>query len=331
MNTLPEQLSIFRQKKVWVNYIFKPRTDGKMGKPPINPNTLRQGDINDPAGRSDYATAVGNIGKEIYAYGGKYKIEGVGIVLDAAGITGIDLDHVIRTSPNGRKVIAPKALKIIRLMSTYYEISPSGDGVHILAFSKHYALPEECKHKVQNEDGTVFEIYEAKRHLTLTGKIQKGCPGIADRSDVIKHLVETVFCGPAFSAPSSRSPPPPSVGSSGSSGQGRGGPDVGSARAEDITIEMTKEDEVLWKKMKSSKKGKEITALFEGGIYPDRSSNDIAILNHLAYWTNCNEKRMIRMYRETKLDQTKWNAYESYRKNTIEAAIKGTLKIINRK
>lgn len=326
MITLPEQLSMFRPRAVWVNFILKPRRNGGMGKPPINPHTLKEGTINDPAGMSDFDKAAGNIGKVIKIYGGMYKIEGVGIVLDAAGITGIDLDHVIRISPNGRKVIAPKALEIIRLMSTYYEISPSGDGVHILAFSNHYTLPEECKHKVQTQDGSVFEIYDSKRHLTLTGEIQKGCPGIADRSDVIKHLVETVFCGPAFS-----SPPSPSVGSSGSSGQRRGGPDVGSAGAEDIPLEMMKEDELLWEKMKSSKKGKEITALFEGGIYPDRSSNDIAILNHLAYWTNCNEKRMIRMYRETKLDQTKWNAYESYRKNTIEAAIKGTLKIINRK
>ena len=328
---LPIMLQVLRDRDIWLNYVLTRRPNGLHGKPPINPRNLKAATITDPDNLTDYDTAARNIGKEVHAYGGTYAIAGVGISLGAAGIVGIDLDHVIRMSPAGSMSISPQAIQIIRDMKSYYEFSPSGDGIHILALSGGYRLPEDCKHKVEQADGTVFEIYDSGRHFTITGNIQAGCPCIAERPGEIRHLAETIFAGSSSVG---------FVGLAGSSGSSRSGPIVGVdysgklqiTTPDDTPLPMTDEDAQLWRRMWANRqKGSEIKRLFEGGIYDDRSRNDLAILNHLAYWTHCDEERMIRMYLETNLDHSKWNSYESYRRHTLDAAINGTMRITRKR
>ncbi len=324
---IPYSLNILSDKNVWLNYIKKPRPNGGYGKPPVDPNTLMQGNATDPKSWSDFNTANSNIGKEVNVYGGTYQISGVGIVLGAANIVGIDLDHVLKKTDDGRILIQPQAREIIKKLNTYTEISPSGTGFHLLAFSSKYKLPEGCKHKIKNPDGTEYEIYDSGRHFTVTGNVFQNCPDINDRSEEIEHLVNSLFS--SLSADS--------VGSPRHSGVNRDVLDIRPDIPEDIPLTPTNEDKALWNRMMSNKyKGNDIRKLFNGGLYttesgcPDRSSNDLAILNHLAYWTKCNAAVMERMYLETHLDHSKWHSSDAYRTATINKAIEGTKKLLNK-
>lgn len=54
----------------------------------------------------------------------------------------------------------------------------------------------------------------------------------------------------------------------------------------------------------------------------DRRFNDLAILNHLTYWTKCNAAVMERMYLETHMDHSKWHSSDAYRTATINKQLK---------
>lgn len=69
-------------------------------------------------------------------------------------------------------------------------------------------------------------------------------------------------------------------------------------------------DRELWDKMFSSQHGREILALYQGntsGYGDDHSRADLALCSHLAYWTNSDELRMDRMFRESGLMRAKWD------------------------
>ena len=76
---------------------------------------------------------------------------------------GIDLDHVF--DPKTGEII-PWALEVIKLLNSYTEISPSGDGFHIIVEGD---IPESRCQKGGNEPH--IEMYRAKRFFTFTGNL----------------------------------------------------------------------------------------------------------------------------------------------------------------
>jgi len=137
----------------WVNYIriWNPTKGGRGGydKPPINPYTLKDGRTNNPEEWTTYDKAAANIGKTATHRDTKHldaqgqapiitaPIEGPGLVL-AGGYCGIDLDHVIDESGT----LAEWAQNIVDRLDTYTEISPSGNGLHLIIYSAE--LSEEA-------------------------------------------------------------------------------------------------------------------------------------------------------------------------------------------
>jgi putative DNA primase/helicase len=80
-------------------------------------------------------------------------------------LKGIDLDHCIQ--PTGE--IDQWAREILEALRTYTEISPSGDGFHLLVKGD---LPDGYKHKITGlgpEKRGALEVYEEGRYLTITG------------------------------------------------------------------------------------------------------------------------------------------------------------------
>ena len=86
----------------------------------------------------------------------------------------------------------------------------------------------------------------------------------------------------------------------------------------------------LWDLMLRSKNGADIGRLKVGDLSgyvgrdgkPNHSSADIALCNHLAFWTGKDAGRMDRMFRQSKLARHKWER-EDYRNMTIDKAIAG--------
>lgn len=108
---------------------------------------------------------------------------GTGFVLsDVDDIVCIDLDHCLNPL-TGR--LAPWAAAILRdAGTTYVEVSPSGDGLHIWG-----RADVRQGRRIRHPDGTAVEIYGTGRYITMTGRRHGSCPSIlADLSAVVTTL-----------------------------------------------------------------------------------------------------------------------------------------------
>ena len=291
--TLPEELEELRDKKIWLCYTFHPVPGtSKPTKPPVSALTLRNCSVGDADGDDNLTTfdkAAECIGKTatVYAGGKSYRetVEGVGLVLHAAGLIGIDLDHVIQLDDNGKEFMDPEAKGLIKSINSYTERSPSRDGVHILARGDEI----DSGLKFTNANGSVYEMYSNSRYFTFTGDYFKRCGGIADRPEKLKQFEKLLLLRKNKKALSVAAQP--------KTGSG-----------ERVTVTDTNAE--LWEKMFNSIKGAAIRRLYDGDTSDyfnpktgedDDSSAALGLCNHLAYWTNCDAARIDEMFRESEL------------------------------
>ena len=211
---ISDNLKELKSLKQWVNYIriWNPTKHGGAGgydKPPINPYTLRDARTNDPETWATYSQAAANIGKTARHRDTKNKdsrgnapivsaaIEGTGLIL-AQGYCGVDLDGVIDENGN----ITPLAARIVEVLDTYTEISPSGRGLHCLLycgdllaegrnFGRQFLL--DAANKITNEEGKRYEIevyfyVNGGRYFTVTGNVYRDKPIARDKSDKLLEL-----------------------------------------------------------------------------------------------------------------------------------------------
>lgn len=93
----------------------------------------------------------------------------------------------------------------------------------------------------------------------------------------------------------------------------------------------TLSDSELLNKMFSSKKGMEIQKLWNGDISSyenDDSAADMALANHLSYWTNGDFVRIQNLMWQSALVREKWTRHPTYLAMTIEKAVAATPKFI---
>lgn len=143
-----------RQKRRWVRHLDKrPLTIGSHPASVTNPDTWASFD-------EAKASKAGN---------------GLGFVL-GAGIGCLDFDHVI-----GAKGLHPSVRALLEeLPSTWIEVSPSGDGLHVWGY-----LPEGGG-RVFFKDGVKIERYSRGRYITVTGNRFEAAPlQLADLSQVL--------------------------------------------------------------------------------------------------------------------------------------------------
>jgi primase-polymerase (primpol)-like protein len=139
------------QRDQFVNYKFEKKGD-RVTKPPVDATGYNI-DAQNPASWRSYEDANATS-------------EQIGFVLTADDpFLFIDLDHVLKEG----KLCDWAERLLAELPTTYTEISPSGDGLHL--YFMLYDTPSIPKHKQTFPDGTALEIYFSGRYFTITGNV----------------------------------------------------------------------------------------------------------------------------------------------------------------
>lgn len=219
----------------------------------------------------------------------KLNLDGVGFEF-AGGYLGVDLDHVIHEDGS----LDPIAKEVIETLDSYTEYSPSRTGVHII-------VKTDIPKIGARNDEIGLEMYNNGRFFTMTGEIFGEEKPIADRTEEIKSLYRK-YC----------------------KREEKKSPDQRPGQA----YEVTESDNELWSKMFNSQRGSEIKALYDGDLSRhdnDHSRADQAMINHLAYWTNGDARRMDALFRQCGLMRKKWDerrGSDTYGNKTIENALR---------
>lgn len=216
------------------------------------------------------------------------KFSGIGFVFQKENrIIGLDLDgHFEDGEP-----LTDIAEKICD--ETFVEISPSGTGAHAYFIGD---MPEDFKKKYSDNEGEL-EIYNDGRFFTFTG-VQVGQGNISKNQGFINDLVKQYF----YKAPEN-----------------------------EIKFEEARQpnlfpsNEIKRKMFRNEK----LKKLFDGDLSEydnDASAADMALCNHLAFWTGKNPNQMDEIFRESALNREKWDKVHSsngdtYGEMTIKEAI----------
>lgn len=284
-----------RPMQRWVCWRYEWRDD-KWTKVPLSAKTAANAKSNDPATWSSLGDSL------MFHLSQPAASDGVGFQLGTvgapSGIVAFDLDHCIQDG-----VIEPWAQEIIDELNSYTEISPSGEGIRILAFG---SLPPGGRKRGQTE------TYDSRRFVTITGQHIAGTPtDLQERQEQIDQLHARIF------------PPAEPL-----DGQ-RGRPISCGAPAPRVDVGL--DDFVLLDKARQAKDGAEFARLFDhadtnsyGG---DDSAADLALCGKLAFWTGGDEARVDRLFRQSALMRDKWDrparSGETYGAGTVRKALEG--------
>lgn len=174
---IPRELKAVKKWLVWKHE--KDENGGRLLKVPYNARTGRKAKTNDPKTWSTFKEAAEAYEKSngIYA--------GLGFVFTSGGnFTGIDLDECLADGKPSKE-----ALQILQMVNSYAEISPSGNGLHIIVKGKLEggARSATCKCKRGMKQ---IEIYSAGRFFTMTGSMLEGYEKIRDAGAGFFRLVD---------------------------------------------------------------------------------------------------------------------------------------------
>lgn len=170
MRDLPHAFDGLRDEPVWVAWNYE--GGRKVPKSPHGGNARS----NDPATWGTYDEASALAERRGYS--------GVGVML-SGGYVGVDLDDAVE---GGR--VKPWAQDIIDELGSYAELSPSGTGVHVIA----WADPEEVGPIGRADHSAGVEAYNNGRYFTVTGE-QIGDAPVADVTQQIGAFVAERFSG----------------------------------------------------------------------------------------------------------------------------------------
>lgn len=288
---IPEEL---KQLKQWCGYRILNR-NGRNTKVPINPYTGEFGKSNDESTWSDFETAVEAINK--------FNLNGIGFYFKEPYI-GIDIDDVrgqIEAYLSGNtddenNIVA----EFIDIMQSYAEISPSGNGVHIIVKGD---LPKNGSRK-----GNI-EMYSNGRFFTMTGNHIGGYIHINDDRDYgrLKYLHNKYIA--------SHDPIKPK--------------NTPNTPGNNLPV-----DEIINIALKS-KNGLRFRLFLEGGweqFYQSQSEADMAFANDLAFWTNRDYEKMDTIFRQSSLYREKWDEKRgetTYGHMTLSKAISECMNVFN--
>jgi len=208
------------------------------------------------------------------------KSDGIGFVL-GDGWIGFDADGT-------------NASEEIRLLNTYAERSVGGSGIHAICHGVKPGL--KCR-------VGPFELYERGRYFTVSGHLLAGTPTtVEERTAELAVLYARLFPDASTTTPL---------------------PDDNPAR-DGYAHAAEMEDEMLLSQMVGGVDEQSIKrwALYCGDIsaYGSHSEADLALVTHLAWWTNYDTARIDRMFRQSGLMRDKWDR-EDYRRKTLAKAL----------
>lgn len=223
----------------------------------------------------------------------RFEADGIGFTISPKyPLLCIDLDHVIKDG----EIFREDYQILFEESKTYTELSPSGEGLHII-FQLEQHFPLVATKKV-NDDGTAIECYTENRYFTYTGNsygIEVPVRTISvEEADELLRMVGYPW--------------------------GKKVDKVETVPVDSQQYTMT--NEVLLKKMFKAKGGGKLMRLYNGDLSDyndDASAGDAALLTALAFWTAKNKAQMEEIWLQSPLGQReKTQQRKDYRDRTIE-------------
>lgn len=229
-----------------------------------------------------------------------------------AGMATLDADGVELVIPKGYGALDrdhmsdddPIVAEVRKLIPSYAETSPSGQGMHIIFKVDPVKVPNidgkwDYSNFYVNNAGIGLELYlgDYTNHMiSFTGNVINDVPVNECTDGVVEVMKKFMVKTKA-----------------------------------DIAVSQIGDGEYLYlddiellPKMLSGKKGDVLKALHEGDItkYGSHSEADLAYLSAAAFYTGGDRERMDELYRSSGLYRDKWER-DDYRENTITKAIEG--------
>lgn len=297
MEAIPEALQAFCAYPQFILYKLDTR-NGKTVKLPVDWRSGKVANALDQAIWTDAQTAL--------AAAAARPGLGIGFVLTKDDpFFFLDIDNCLQD--NGEW--SPLALGILsKLPGAAVEVSQSGRGLHV--FGKYTSVPE---HSIKNT-ALGLELYTADRFVALTGNVGPGGSAGSDCTDALAAVIQEYFSA------------------SGAAAAGAAAEWTDKPVAEWAGLE--NDDELIAKALAHENSA----AVFAGAAtfrklweadedalgvsYPDTSraydasSADLALAQHLAFWTGSNCARMWDLMWRSELKREKWNR-EDYLIRTI--------------
>ncbi len=277
---IPEPLKRVRQ---WAGWKYE-NQKGKWKKPPFQTDGVRYAKSDDSTTWTDFETAYNAYRSGI--------VDGISFaVTEAFGVVGFDFDHCLDDSGN---ITDPKTDEFVKLLNTYTEKSPSGNGLRLFALS----TPQENRHAGN------YECYQKAKFLTVTGQRLTEYPAdIELRTQKVIQVFEEIT---KMRKPSDK----------------KSEKSEGSLSDAEIAKRL--------KKAFASKNGYKIKALYEGNFSgyfgDDQSRADMSLCSSLAFWLDADPAAMDSAFRKSKLFRDKWDekhGNQTYGEMTIARAIEG--------
>lgn len=322
---LPLRMELAKRFIVWAFWW----QGGRWSKQPRNPFPRSHGkliDIKDQQYYVSYAEAVQAFGSgrrrvsgdRIYPIGGnpRFQLDGIGFVL-GNGFIGVDIDKCV----DATGTVAPWAQEILdQLPSTYAELSPSRTGIKL--FLRGTLAQDDARSKFTGlgpEKTGAVEIYTSDRYFTVTGLILPGrAPQLTNLTNELNtlHASLTRACGARTQVGGGWGANAAKHAKIKTSRETRRGDDLG--------------DEALIAKARAAKNGWKFTALYDRGNIAayngDDSAADLALCSILAFWTEGDEDRIDRLFRQSALMRPKWD-HPGYRARTILKAVSSVSRV----
>ncbi|MDQ2843880.1 MAG: hypothetical protein M3Y72_23155 [Acidobacteriota bacterium] len=257
MIPVPDELTEYKQWVVW----RRVHSNGRTAKMPISAWSGKAASCDKPETWASFKHACFALRR--------HKADGIGFVFtEADPFCGIDLDKC--RGKDGR--IEENSLEIVETLNSYTEVSPSGDGLHIVIKGLLAGSGRRAK---------ALEIYYSGRYFTITGKHLGGTPGVVEeRQSELDALLRTRFSAePEPTRPANKKP------------------------------NIAADNDLLARAMEA-RSGARFMKLWSGDISDyggDHSRADAALCRMLAFWTGGDGERVDRLFRMSGLMRDKWD------------------------
>lgn len=280
----PQELMDLKQWTVWKLV----ERDGKTTKVPIDPITGELAKSNDPSTWRSFGEAL-----EVFKT--NEHVNGLGFFFKAPYI-GIDLDNIAGDMDdffNGN--YDNKVFEFYEGFKSYGEISPSGNGIHIITKG---SIPGTRRRK-----GNV-EIYQEGRFFTMTGNSLRKYKAISEASEETFKRIYNKYFGEdkVINLPYFKSP--------------------------GVTHNLS--DSEVVRKILESKQSQQFQNFMYGGWenhYTSQSEADLAFANLLAFWCARDFFQMDSLFRQSAMYRSKWDEKRgktTYGEATLYRAINDT-------
>lgn len=275
---------ILKDKPNWVCWKWGVRTNKKDGtheltKIPYEPNSMRKAKAGVPSTWGTYDMAVRKwLEQDMGGIGYQFA--------DERDVTGVDFDHILVDG----MIVDDELATIIEGCGTYMELSPSGDGLHMLSLCGKPEGKTRCK-----RGG--YEMYDHAHFFTVTGAVY-GCHLDIDAVPDVLERIYDKYLG----ADSTQ----PTQGGNADARQGAfADVDPGEGRSNDPNV--------IYEKLLTTNNAK-LQALLGGDIsgYPSHSEADLAMCNFIIFYAGDDAILIDAVFRMTPLYRPeKWDRPDS--------------------